>query len=266
MLIEHCEEISANADIYPYKFSICTLVTKKHEYEEMLNTFYQKGFSTLNSEFLYIDNCVSNKGDGFAGLNKFLSKSQAKYIVVCHQDIRLDFDDIAKLEDCIERLESNHPRWAVLGNAGGSSDLSEVYCRISDPHGTDQSGSKYPIQVSSLDENFLIIKNGLHIGLSTDLAGFHFYGTDICLQASLRGYETYIIDFHLRHLSSGNPGKSFNLCKKALIKKYELALKPRFIRTTCTPIYVSGTPILNRILNKRTVTKFKAVLDKYLKP
>jgi disulfide oxidoreductase YuzD len=265
MLINNCEELSINSETYKYDFSVCTLVTRKNEYEEMLETFYQKGFTNSNTQFLYIDNSSSNKGDGFAGLNKFLSKSQAKYTIICHQDIRLDFDDIKKLKDCIKEIENKDSSWAILGNAGGSSDLSKIHCRITDPHGNNKNTSNFPVQVNSLDENFLLVKNGLNIGLSCDLKGFHFYGTDICLQANIRGYTAYVIDFHLRHLSPGNIDNYFYTCKKELIEKYELALKPKFIRTSCTYLYISGFSLLNILFNNKIYLKIKSLIDSYIK-
>jgi hypothetical protein len=42
--------------IYTYQFTICTLVTRKTEYEEMLQSFLAKGFDTQTCEYLYIDN------------------------------------------------------------------------------------------------------------------------------------------------------------------------------------------------------------------
>ena len=265
MLINTCEELSINSQDYKYNFSVCTLVTRKNEYEEMLESFYQKGFTNTNSQFSYIDNSTSNKGDGFAGLNKFLSNSQAKYTIICHQDIRLEFDDIEKLNNCIKEIEKKDPNWAVLGNVGGSSDLFKLHCRITDPYGSNKNTSSFPIQVNSLDENFLLVKNGLNIGLSRDLKGFHFYGTDICLQANLRGYSAYVIDFHLRHLSPGNVDDYFNNCKKDFIKKYEFALRPRFIRTSCAYLYISGFSILNILINNKIFFKIKKIMDTYIK-
>jgi hypothetical protein len=251
--------------VYPKEFSICTLVTRKDEYEEMLKTFYKKGFTDENSEFLYIDNTEVNKADGYSGLNKFLAHSKGEYTIVCHQDIRLEFDDIIKLRGCIKEMDELEKNWAVLGNAGASCDFSTKHIRITDPHGSNKSTSKFPAKVDSLDENFLIVKNGLNIGLSRDLNGFHFYGTELCLQSSLRGYNSYVIDFHLHHLSPGNIDNYFNSCKKDLIKKYEYALRPRFIQTSCTYMYISGFSTLNAFLNNKLIFRLKRMLDDYRK-
>jgi hypothetical protein len=246
---------------YKYIFSICTLVTRKNEYQEMLETFYKKGFTDENCEFLYIDNSAVNKADGYSGLNKFLAQSKGKYTIVCHQDIRLEFDDIDRLKECIEEIDELDQNWAVLGNAGASCDFSMRSIRITDPHGSDKSTSEFPAKVDSLDENFLVIKNGLNIGLSRDLSGFHFYGTDLCLQSSLRGYNSYVINFHLHHLSPGNIDNYFNSCKKDLIKKYEYALRPRFVQTSCTYMHISGFSTLNAFLNNKLIFRLKRIFD-----
>jgi|APSaa5957512535_1039671.scaffolds.fasta_scaffold51398_1 hypothetical protein len=257
-IIQLNDEIS-----YSSLFSICTLVTRKNEYEEMLETFYTKGFTNENSEFLYIDNSETNKADGYSGLNQFLAQSKGKYTIVCHQDIRLEFDNIYKLQECIKEIDKLDPNWSILGNAGVSCDFFTKHIRITDPHGSDQRTSEFPAKVDSLDENFLVIKNGLNIGLSRDLSGFHFYGTDLCLQSSLRGYSAYVINFHLRHLSPGNVDNYFYSCKKDLIKKYEYALRSRFIQTTCTYMYISSFTTLNTLFNNKLFFKFKKIFDGY---
>ena len=254
-----------NAIIYPSQFSICTLVTRKDEYQEMIKTFHIKGFTNENSEFLYIDNSEVNKADGYSGLNHFLAQSKGKYTIVCHQDIRLDFDDIAKLQECIREIDEIDPNWAILGNAGATCDFSKKSIRITDPTGDDKQIGEFPAKVDSLDENFLVIKNGLNIGLSRDLKGFHFYGTDLCIQADLRGYSAYVIDFHLRHISAGNRDEYFNSCKNDLLKKYEIALRPRFIQTSCVYLYISGSPFFTRILNNKIVFRLKSLVDNFIK-
>ena len=209
MNINNCTELLVNDKFYQYDFSICTLVTRKNEYQDMLETFNDKGFTDKNSEFLYIDNSEINKADGYSGLNWFLAQSKGKYTIICHQDIRLEFDDIIKLQQCINEMNIIDPHWSVLGNAGGTCDFSKLHIRITHPYGENVKTSEFPIEVDSLDENFLVIKNGLNIGLSRDLQGFHFYGTDLCFQAKLQGYNAYVINFHLSHLSRGSMDKNF---------------------------------------------------------
>jgi hypothetical protein len=63
------------------------------------------------------------------------------------------------------------------------------------------SRQRYPFRtatgrVFSLDENFIVA----HLGISRDLYGFHFYGTDLCLAAHTLCYNTYVIDLHLWHI------------------------------------------------------------------
>lgn len=257
-------EISAQFE-FQFEFSICTLVTKTDEYEIMLNTFKEKGFTNENSEFLFIDNSTSNNYDGYTGLNNFLSQSKGKYIIVCHQDIRLDFDGLDELNTCINEIEKIDSNWAVLGNAGGTNNFSKFHIRITDPHGSNKRTSEFPAIVDSLDENFLVVKNDLNIGLSRNLEGFHFYGTDICLQAKFRGYNAYVIDFHLTHLSKGKLDKNFEKCKNKLIKKYELAFKAKFIQTSCTYIFLSQSSFLNFLFNNKFIFKIKRTMDNFIK-
>jgi len=47
---------SIQAENYAFEFSICTLVTRKQEYNEMLQSFLAKGFSEDKCEFIYADN------------------------------------------------------------------------------------------------------------------------------------------------------------------------------------------------------------------
>ena len=213
-------------------FSIGTLVTNRADYDEMLASFEAKGFSNLNCEFIYIDNSESNKFDAFSGLNRIIHNAKGKYIILCHQDIRLHDDDFYSLVDRLSELNIYDPHWALAGNAGGSTEGAKS-TRITDPHGEFRNGP-FPARVFSLDENFIIIRCERRVSFSHDLRGFHFYGTDICLNADILGYSAYVINFHLLHLSGGNLDKDFFEAKKAFELKWSRAIRSRTIQTTCT--------------------------------
>ena len=57
--------------------------------------------------------------------------------------------------------------------------------------------------MSALDKNFLVVRRDANLAVSADLKGFHLHGTDICIVARLLGYTAYVVDFQLRHVSSG---------------------------------------------------------------
>jgi len=229
-----------------FKYSICTLVTKTSEYEEMVNSFRDKGFDDKNTEFLYISNIDSNQYDGYSGLNHMLNTAAGEYVVLCHQDILLNFDNESILDSCISELNHKDKNWALAGNAGGDSRTR--YRRITDPHGTSSVGS-FPQRVKSLDENFIISNSKNRVALSGNLNGFHMYGTDLCLMADILGYSAYVINFHLQHNSPGNKDASFYKSEKALINKYKNAFKLRLIKSSCTKIFISSSNILTSLFN-----------------
>ncbi len=236
--------VSISPKEHEFEFSICTLVTRKQEYTEMLNSFSKAGFGTDTCEYLYLDNSIDNKYDGFTGLNLFLDQAKGKYIIICHQDILIEKDDINQLRNLISELNELDANWALCGNAGASGPNHIVY-HISYPDGVSMSKGNFPEKVLSLDENFLLIKKDAHLSFSGDLKGFHLYGTDICLNADLNGLSAYVIKFDLVHKSRGNLSADFFFIREALIRKYDRFFKSKWIQTTFTSFYLSGSPIKN---------------------
>ena len=225
---------------YRFTYSICTLVTRKEEYVEMVDSFIKAGFDEVRCEYLYIDNSVATNADAFKGLNRFLLEGQGKYIILCHQDILLHdkvFDDLAQQIKLIDSVDSN---WAILANAGGIN-LKHVAMHLTQNSGNRLLENILPLKAITVDENFMVIKRSANLALSADLRGFHMYGTDICLIADILGYSSYIVDFNLTHKSDGNADASFYLLKKQLMHKYRRALRGRFISTTITRLYLSGS-------------------------
>lgn len=225
-------------DVSPI-FSIGTLVTDLDEYLKMLESFYEKGFSSDKCEYIYIDNTSGNKQDAFKGLNRILNSAKASYVIMCHQDIRIHADDFDTLVTKLQELELVDPKWAVAGNAGGVS-ATVIALNISHPKDTNRSEHTFPTRVNSLDENFLIIKNSTRVSFSNDLCLFHFYGTDICINADILGYTSYVIDFLLMHLSLGVRDNSFFAARNEFEKKWDNALRSRKILTTCTTTLIDG--------------------------
>ena len=152
------------------------------------------------------------------------------------------------------------PLWAILGNAG-YQDSNQKAIRISDPYGINVSKGSFPAKVKSLDENFLVIRRDANLSISNDLHGFHFYGVDLCLIADMLGYNAYVIDFHLFHKSGGTCNESFFAAKSRLITKYQRVLQTKFVRTTCTSLFLSSCKLLNAICNKKVIYSLKKRYD-----
>jgi hypothetical protein len=229
-------------------YSICTVVTRHEDYLAMLRSFRAKGFVGTDCEFLYVDNTTGNSYDCFNAYNLFFTIARGRYIVLCHQDIRLLNDGRQQLDRILTELTKADPCWALAGNAGGVHP-GRLALRITDPGRNNDRIGDLPARVGSLDENFIIARGAANLAVSADLEGFHFYGTDICLIADVLGYNAYVIDFHLKHCSAGTHDESFFLAKERLIEKYGRAFRSRWVQTTCAVMFLSKSSISRWMLN-----------------
>lgn len=256
------EDLAAN-QLIPERvvlFSVCTLVTNWEEYKTMVDSYKKASFSDEICEFLYINNTQGNQYDAYTGLNQLMAKASGQYIILSHQDTEAIYDDAEQLQRCIREINQIDPRWAVLANAG-SADIKRLYKRISHPHDTWNTGP-FPQRVNAVDENFILLKKAAHLSFSPDLTGFHFYGTDICLVAEQKEFTCYVIDFHLLHKSTGTLNESFFTARRAFIKKYSRNLSARYIRTTCTIMFISKNPFLNFLMNQPFMVTFAKFVKK----
>lgn len=220
-------------------FSICTLVSRDEQYREMCASFFACGFCGAETEFIALDNRARNEFDGYSGLRVALGRARGRYIVFCHQDVRLIGDGRSELEARLHALDALDPDWALAGNAGGHR--GGLSLRITDPHGVDQAQGTFPQLVDSLDENFIVLRRSAGIAPSATLRGFHLYGLDLALQARLLARTAYVIDFHLQHLSAGKVDAAYLDCLEAIEDRYFGLLELGRVQTTCmAPIITSS--------------------------
>ena len=225
----------------PFRYSVCTLVTNMQEYAEMVDSFISAGFHKAICEYRYIDNSIANNFEAFKAYNLFLQNAQSEYIILCHQDVLVNFDRIDKLNDCIREISDLDSNWAILSNAGGlENDLYKRFVlNIAYPGGRYDRRGSFPQKIMSADENFIVVKRSANLALSHDLSGFHMYGTDLCLVADLLGYSAYVIDFKLTHKSTGKPDESYYDVIQQLVEKYSRFMRSRRIVTTIADFYLS---------------------------
>jgi hypothetical protein len=258
-----CKEVTPETN-YKFTFSVCTIVSNSEMYAQMFDSFIKAGFTSDICEFLYVNNTEKNTLDAYAAYNHFLQKAQGKYIILCHQDIELIFDNIFVLKNRIEEVEKLDPKWALLGNAGATN---LKYKAIHITHGirakNHRVGNKFPVKAIALDENFIIARKDANLACSSDLNGFHFYGSDLCIIADVLGYSVYVIDFHILHKSLGNADYRFYALKKDLQRKYLRAFRGRFFQSaTIAKLYLTGNKTEYYLLNNSIA---RSIYRQYLK-
>jgi hypothetical protein len=225
-------------------FSVVTLLRNELSYRRMLRSFRDYGFTAENTEFIAIDNRVTNLTDGFQGARLALSQAAGRYLIFCHDDVELlqdSFDDLCQRLVALEELD---PGWMVAGMAGGvyrqqvaQAGRSQVASRLSDRWGAGRRvGRPFPRRVESLDEMFLLMPRLRAPQASVDLSGFHFFGTDLCLQAELAGGSAYVIDFHLFHHGTAHKGPDYWDQKARIEAKYRPYFPGRTVITSTQPL------------------------------
>lgn len=240
MTVNISKNINEASSQYEKTFAVCSLVTNFEQYENMLASFEKNGFMNEQCEYFHIDNSNSNQYDAYSGLQKLINASNSKYVILCHQDIKLLEHDYNHLVKLLNELEEIDPKWAVAGNAGGFG-FDRIRTCISDPYGFTGPHPDLPIAIDSLDENFIILKSDAHISPSQDITGFHFYGLDLCMQAKSKGYNAYVIGFLLHHYGAGTRDKIYYERLHAFEQKHRRLLKSRWATTPTTQIRLTSS-------------------------
>ncbi|MCU0394680.1 MAG: glycosyltransferase family 2 protein [Chitinophagaceae bacterium] len=233
-------------------YSICTLVTDWEEYATMKRSFVEAGFDGQYAEYLVADNSRGNQFDAYQAINAFMQQARGRYTIMVHQDVRC-LTGREQLDALLQQLHATDKAWCVCGNAGAYGYHRE-YAWLRNG-GRDIKTISEPTRVNSLDENFLLLNNQYRIGLSYNVGGFHFYGTDICLHALSAGLHCYVIPFLVEHLSMGNL-QQLDQARQHYLDACGAKLQHRFVQTTCTKFYLAGSARANRFFNSPPVFFF----------
>ena len=201
------------------------------------------------------DNTAENRWDPYTAINTVLAEVEAEpevtrpaYIIFCHQDIRLDqghgYDQFIRI---MASLAGRDPRWAIAGNCGGAVGLDRVI-HVAGPGGLLFSEG-LPQEVVTLDENLLIINPDAKLRCSSELSGFHMYGTDLCLCALVSGRGAYVVDFRVTHNSPGLVDERFYESQHNLQAKWNRRFVGALITAPCNTFAFSRFRTIYRMLN-----------------
>jgi hypothetical protein len=153
-----------------------------------------------------IDHVIIEEGHKSAAhaYNTGIDKCNTPTIIFAHQDVYFPDGWLDVIESTITTLEKNDIHWGVLGVFG----ISKEQRPVGHVYSTGLSrvlGARFcnPILASTLDEMVLIVKRLPGLRFDEELPGFHFYGTDICLQAQTTGMSCFVIPAFCIHNSNG---------------------------------------------------------------
>ena len=232
-------------------FRVYTFVTDDREYAELQRSFAAAGFEAPTTRFVALRDRRTPGGTDPYELIAHIGREDGRpYVILTHQDVRLDQGmGLPELVAALERLDAFDPSWVVAGNAGGAPDLRLVR-RIRDPYGGSTS-DPLPCRVVSLDENFLVFNPRRRPRSSPGLDGFHFYGTDVCLNAARDGGTAYVVDFLVTHRSHGRRGPSYDEAKRRFLAAWRPRLWFAFLRAPTEILFISRSRLLSRLFGSR---------------
>ncbi len=136
--------------------------------------------------------------------NRGIDTTRGDCIIFAHQDLYLPEGWFRSLETELETIERIDPNWGVLGLWG--VDRLGQYAGWTYSSGLARTlggPQPQPRPVRTLDEVLLVVRRSSGLRFDEALAGFHMYGTDICLTAEARGMRNYALSCFALHNSNG---------------------------------------------------------------
>lgn len=164
--------------------------------------------------------------------NDAIDKSVNDLMVFCHQDLLLPEAWLSQLEQALNYLQGNDPKWGVLGSIGRCQDGGTRGHVFSSGRGVIRMTCDRPEPIQTLDEIVLILRKSSGLRFDDRLPHFHLYGADICLRAAKMGMKSYAIPAFCIHNTHQNfiLAPEFYECCKHIKRVWKDSLP---IQTTC---------------------------------
>jgi len=179
-----------------------------------------------------------------AAYNSAIDKANNDLLAFVHQDVYLPEGWLTKVQNAVDVVSKTDSDWGVLGCWGirPSGDRAGF---VYDGAWRKVLGQFFDggLEVDTLDEVVLIFRKSIGLRFDPRLAGFHMYGTDICLEARRGGKKCYAIAAFCIHNTNqyGMLPLEFWQAYLAMRRKWKAQLP---IRTTCTEITRWCWPVL----------------------
>jgi predicted O-methyltransferase YrrM len=222
------------------RYLIATFVNDQELYAAMRASFEAAGFVEPIARY------TVETGDPYAAITR-LGHSETPYVILVHQDVFADQGHgIVQLDAALDELTALDPSWAVAGNAGGA-ETGALIRHISDKWGADWRGD-LPKRVSTLDENFLLLRTCRRPRCTPGLSGFHLYGSDVCLNAAAAGSNCYVVDFRVTHSGKGDTA-GFEASAARLGEAWgRRSRRPYVVHTTMGPLPIARSGWRRRLV------------------
>lgn len=179
--------------------------------------------------------------------NDAMAKMEAEILVCLHQDVFLP--DCWEDQAIASLAKLKTIKWGVLGVAGmRSMERRSVLVGHLLDQGTEiGSPENLPIQVDTLDELLLVIRNDGKLLFDERIPTTHLYGADICLEASRQGMGCFAISAYCHHNANvyNRDTPEFRRAVKYMQKKWKRRLP--FV-TTCTVVEPKSVETLKRMV------------------
>lgn len=136
--------------------------------------------------------------------NAAIDEAKTDVLVFVHQDVFLPAGWDQRLDQALAQLTVQDPDWAVAGVWGvheSGSRSGHLFCvGLGQELGAVFAGGR---EVRTLDEVLLIVRQSSGVRFDSALPGYHFYGTDICLEAQRLKKKCYAISAFCLHNTNG---------------------------------------------------------------
>ncbi len=175
---------------------------------EVLEEYLKKSLDSQNVDYqlILVDNTQRRFKSAAKALNHGGGKARGDFLMFVHQDISLSSPDwLAKAEEKLSLL----PRLGIAGVAGKRAGGGKVLGRVlhgEPPRPVSEEKTDAFVTVQTVDECLFFIPRVVWEKLQFDdgvLRDWHLYAVDYSLSVQRLGYQAYVLDLPVYHLSVG---------------------------------------------------------------